>query len=69
MNININIAGQEEVFLNQFSKDLRERRLAFIDKNKDLWLCPVLRPKSKGAGPAKHKLQTQVKGLVHMDAR
>ncbi|CBN75053.1 conserved unknown protein [Ectocarpus siliculosus] len=55
----------EEVFLSQFSKGLSERRLAFIDRNKKLWLCPVV---SSSAGrssvPAKHKLHTQVESAA-----
>lgn len=50
------------MFLSQFSKGLSERRLAFIDRNKELWLCPLVGPSSKGKGAAsaKHKLHTQV---------
>lgn len=52
---------QEEVFLSQFSKGLSERRLAFIDSNKELWLCPVVSSSAgRGSVPAKHKLHTQV---------
>lgn len=54
------LLSQEEVFLSQFSKGLSERRLAFIDRNKELWLCPVLPAQTKGASPAKYKLHTQV---------
>lgn len=54
------LSSQEEVFLSQFSKGLSERRLAFIDRNKELWLCPVLPAQIKGASPAKYKLHTQV---------
>ncbi|CAN0397189.1 unnamed protein product, partial [Ectocarpus sp. 8 AP-2014] len=58
----------EEVFLSQFSKGLSERRLAFIDRNKELWLCPVV---SSSAGrssvPAKHKLHTQVESAAWND--
>lgn len=46
--------------MSQFSKGLSERRLAFIDRNKELWLCPVLPAQSKGVSPAKYKLHTQV---------
>lgn len=54
--------------MSQFSKGLSERRLAFIDRNKELWLCPVVPPtglgstsgKGKGAVTDKHKLHTQV---------
>lgn len=52
---------QDEVFLSQFSKGLSERRLAFIDRNKELWLCPILASKGKRATPQKHKLHTQVR--------
>ncbi|CAM9334913.1 unnamed protein product, partial [Discosporangium mesarthrocarpum] len=31
-----------KVALSQFSKGLGECRLAFIDHNRDLWLCPVV---------------------------
>lgn len=54
--------------MSQFSKGLSERRLAFIDRNKELWLCPVVPPtgstggKAKSAAAAKHKLHTQVGG-------
>lgn len=52
---------QEEVFLSQFSKGLSERRLAFIDRNKELWLSPVGSSSAgRGPVPAKHKLHTQV---------
>ncbi|CAM9692177.1 unnamed protein product, partial [Laminaria digitata] len=57
----------EEVFLSQFSKGLSERRLAFIDRNKELWLCPVLPAQSKGASPAKYKLHTQVESAAWND--
>ena len=53
--------------MSQFSKGLSERRLAFIDRNKELWLCPIVPPptgstggKGKSAVAAKHKLHTQV---------
>ena len=53
--------------MSQFSKGLSERRLAFIDRNKELWLCPVVPPsggtaggKGKNVAAAKHKLHTQV---------
>ncbi|CAB1104304.1 unnamed protein product [Ectocarpus sp. CCAP 1310/34] len=58
----------EEVFLSQFSKGLSERRLAFIDRNKELWLCPVVpTPVGRGSVPAKHKLHTQVESAAWND--
>ena len=63
------LSSQEEVFLSQFSKGLSERRLAFIDRDKELWLCPVLPAQSKGASPAKHKLHTQVRREAGDSAR
>lgn len=32
-----------EIALSQFSKDLNERRLAFVDQNRDLYITPVLK--------------------------
>ncbi|CAN0566103.1 unnamed protein product, partial [Ectocarpus sp. 12 AP-2014] len=56
------------VFLSQFSKGLSERRLAFIDRNKELWLCPVvLSSAGRGSVPAKHKLHTQVESAAWND--
>ncbi|CAM9565795.1 unnamed protein product [Ascophyllum nodosum] len=57
----------EEVFLNQFAKGLGERRLAFIDRNKELWLCLVQPSTVKGTEPIKHKLLTQVESAAWND--
>ncbi|CAM9682340.1 unnamed protein product [Pylaiella littoralis] len=54
----------EEVFLSQFSKGLSERRLAFIDRNQELWLCAVAPSLGKSSAPAKHKLRTQVESAA-----
>lgn len=59
--------------MSQFSKGLPERRLAFIDRNKELWLCPVVPPaggtsgKGKTAAAAKHKLHTQASRAAWLD--
>lgn len=52
------------MFLSQFSKGLSERRLAFIDRNQELWLCAVAPSTGKSSAPAKHKLHTQVPCFV-----
>ncbi|CAM9623596.1 unnamed protein product, partial [Sphacelaria rigidula] len=57
----------DEVFLSQFSKGLSERRLAFIDRNKALWLCPVLPSKGKGVTRPKYKVHTQVETAAWND--
>lgn len=60
--------------MSQFSKGLSERRLAFIDRNKELWLCPIVPPAGSSGGKgkataaaAKHKLHTQVGLLVFIN--
>lgn len=50
-----------EVALSQFSGDMNERRLAFIDQNKDLYITPVLREESV-------KLQTMVDCVAWNDS-
>ncbi|CAM9607280.1 unnamed protein product, partial [Choristocarpus tenellus] len=57
----------EEVALNQFSKGLADCRLAFIDRNRDLWVCPVVPAQGKGAAVTKHKLQTHVASAAWND--
>ncbi|CAM9962929.1 unnamed protein product [Heterosigma akashiwo] len=55
-----------EVALNQHAPVMSERRLVFVDRNKDLWITGVVAGPG-GQEPAKHKLHTQVDSVEWND--